>query len=231
MRIAVLKFPGSNCDQDAFHALRDDLGIDADYVWHEETSLAGFDGVFVPGGFSYGDYLRCGAMASRAPVMAEVRKLAAAGAPIIGVCNGFQILCEAQLLPGALLLNERQKFLCQDVYLCAANRTSPWTCGVQNVVRIPIAHGEGRYSIDEEGQRRLEDNGQIAFRYVNEFGELDPVSNVNGSTGAIAGVLNEAGNVLGLMPHPERAVRSSLGSTDGRLILEGFKSILAASSR
>ena len=231
MRIAVLKFPGSNCDQDALHALRDDLGHGADYVWHEETSLAGFDGVFIPGGFSYGDYLRCGAMASRAPVMEEVRKLAAAGAPVIGVCNGFQILCEAQLLPGALLLNERQKFLCQDVHLCASNRTSPWTASVQKVVRVPIAHGEGRYSIDEDGLRRLEGNGQIAFKYVNEFGELDPISNVNGSTGAIAGVLNEAGNVLGLMPHPERAVRSSLGSTDGRFILEGFKLVLASSSK
>ncbi|RYG46360.1 phosphoribosylformylglycinamidine synthase subunit PurQ [bacterium] len=216
MKVAVLRFPGSNCDQDAYHALKDDLGLDADYVWHEATSLEGFDAVFVPGGFSYGDYLRCGAMASRSPVMDEVRRLAGEGAPVIGACNGFQILCEAGLLPGALVRNEEQKFLCQDVELLAENQDSLWTKGVDRAIRIPIAHGEGRYVADEETVKRLEGEGRIAFRYRN---------NPNGSTGSIAGVLNERGNVLGLMPHPERATRSVLGNTDGLTILQGLATL------
>lgn len=227
MRIAVLKFPGSNCDQDAYHALRDDLGIQADYVWQDETSLAGFDGVFVPGGFSYGDYLRCGAMASRSPVMDEVRRFAREGRPVIGACNGFQVLCESGILPGALLRNVHEKFVCQDVYLRAETRRSPWTEAVDRIVRIPIAHGEGRYVADAEAVKRLEDQDQIAFRYVNAVGELDQDSNVNGSTDAIAGVLNEQGNVLGLMPHPERASRAALGSTDGLTILKAFELVSA----
>jgi len=227
MRVAVLRFPGSNCDQDALHALRDDLGLSADYVWHEENSLAGYDAVFVPGGFSYGDYLRCGAMASRAPVMAEVRRFAEEGRPVIGACNGFQILCEAGLLPGALLLNARQKFICKDVYLKAENRTSMWTKEVDRVVRIPIAHGEGRYVVDDETLRRLEGNGQVAFRYVDPSGARTDQFNANGSVDAIAGVLNEKGNVLGLMPHPERATKPILGSTDGLLILRGLSLVSA----
>lgn len=227
MRIAVLKFPGSNCDQDAFHALRDDLGIQADYVWQDETSLAGFDGVFVPGGFSYGDYLRCGAMASRSLVMDEVRRFAKEGRPVIGACNGFQVLCESGILPGALLRNVHEKFVCQDVFLRAETRRSPWTEAVDRIIRIPIAHGEGRYVADADAVKRLEDQDQIAFRYVNAAGELDPISNVNGSTDAIAGVLNEKGNVLGLMPHPERASRTSLGSVDGLTILKAFELVSA----
>lgn len=227
MRIAVLKFPGSNCDQDAFHALRDDLGIQADYVWQDETSLAGFDGVFVPGGFSYGDYLRCGAMASRSLVMDEVRRFAREGRPVIGACNGFQVLCESGILPGALLRNVHEKFVCQDVFLRAETRRSPWTEAVDRIIRIPIAHGEGRYVADADAVKRLEDQDQIAFRYVNAAGELDPISNVNGSTDAIAGVLNEKGNVLGLMPHPERANRTSLGSVDGLTILKAFELVSA----
>ncbi|MGV3614906.1 MAG: phosphoribosylformylglycinamidine synthase subunit PurQ [Fimbriimonas sp.] len=222
MKVAVLKFPGSNCDQDALHALRDDVKVEADYVWHEDTSLAGYDAVFVPGGFSYGDYLRCGAMAARAPIMAEVHRFAAEGRPVIGACNGFQILCETGLLPGALLLNERQKFLCKDVYLKAENRTSLWTRGVDRVVRIPIAHGEGRYVVDDETLKRLEGEGQVAFRYVSPDGAREDVYNANGSVDAIAGVVNAGGNVLGLMPHPERATRESLGSSDGLLILAGL---------
>lgn len=229
MKVAVLRFPGSNCDQDAYHAVRDDLGLDAAYVWHEENSLAGFDAVFVPGGFSYGDYLRCGAMAARAPIMAEVARFAEEGRPVIGACNGFQVLCEAGLLPGALLLNQRQKFLCKDVYLKAENRSSLWTAGVDRVIRIPIAHGEGRYVVDDETLRQLEGDGRVAFRYVAASGARTDESNANGSTNAIAGVVNAKGNVLGLMPHPERATRPSLGSTDGLLILEALK--LVSSSR
>jgi phosphoribosylformylglycinamidine synthase subunit PurQ / glutaminase len=219
VKVAVLKFPGSNCDQDAYFALREDMGVGAEYVWHEETSLAGFDAVFIPGGFSYGDYLRCGAMASRAPIMAEVRRFAVEGRPVIGACNGFQILCEAGLLPGALLLNAGQKFVCETVTLKAVNRTSLWTQGVNREIHIPIAHGEGRYVADESALKKLQDNDQIAFRYVG--------SNPNGSVDAIAGVLNEKGNVLGLMPHPERATRQILGSTDGKLILQGLALALA----
>lgn len=222
MRVAVLRFPGSNCDQDALHALRDDVGVEAAYVWHEDTSLAGFDAVFLPGGFSYGDYLRCGAIASRAPIMEAVRAFAAEGRAVLGVCNGFQVLCEAGLLPGALLQNEREKFLCRDVWLHAENRTSPWTKAIDRVLRIPIAHHEGRYVCDEETLRRLEGDDRIAFRYVDATGAPTPEANVNGSTANIAGVLSEQGNVLGLMPHPERATKAILGSTDGLAVLKAF---------
>src|SRR5579862_6441196 len=162
MKVAVIRFPGSNCDQDALFALRDDVGVASEYVWHEDHSLKGFEAVFLPGGFSYGDYLRCGAMASRAPIMDEVRRFAEEGRPVIGACNGFQVLCEAGILPGALLLNEREKFLCQDVYLQAENRTSPWTRGVDKVLRLPIAHGEGRYVVDDETLAELNHQGRIA---------------------------------------------------------------------
>ncbi|MBL8049143.1 MAG: phosphoribosylformylglycinamidine synthase subunit PurQ [Chthonomonas sp.] len=209
MRVAVLRFPGSNCDQDALYACRE-LGMGAEFVWHAETSLAGFDAVFVPGGFSYGDYLRCGAMASRAAIMAEVQRFAEEGRPIIGACNGFQVLCESGLLPGALLLNEGQKFVCRDVTLRAENRTSFWTRDIKQDLTLPIAHGEGRYTCDDETHARLVGEGLIAFRYVD---------NPNGSRDDIAGVVNERGNVLGLMPHPERAVNGLAGKTDGRLLL------------
>lgn len=225
MKLAVIRFPGSNCDQDALHAVRDDVGIAAEYVWHEDSSLAGFDAVFVPGGFSYGDYLRCGAMAAQAPIMAEVRRLAENGNPVIGACNGFQVLTETQLLPGALLLNESEKFVCQDVFLKAENRTSIWTAGVEKVIRIPIAHGEGRYICDEDTLKTIQDHQQIAFFYVNSIGEPTAESNPNGSTANIAGVLNRKGNVLGLMPHPERATKSLLGGTDGLMILRALSMV------
>jgi phosphoribosylformylglycinamidine synthase len=227
MKVAVIRFPGSNCDQDAYHSLRDDVGVGAEYVWHEETSLAGFDAAFIPGGFSYGDYLRCGAMASRAPVMDEVRRFAAEGRPVLGACNGFQILCEAGLLPGALLLNEGQKFVCRDVYLLAENKKSIWTQGVDKLLRIPIAHGEGRYVVDAETLKQIEGDGQIAFRYVDLDGKMTDESNPNGSVASIAGVLNSQGNVLGMMPHPERASKEILGSTDGLSILQGLRLIAA----
>jgi phosphoribosylformylglycinamidine synthase len=230
VKVAVLRFPGSNCDQDAYHALRDDLGIQAEYVWHESNSLAGFDGAFLPGGFSYGDYLRCGAMAARAPVMAEVRRFAAEGRPVIGACNGFQMLCEAGLLPGALLLNAGEKFLCQDVILRAESRTSIWTRGVDRLLRVPIAHGEGRYICDPETLRRITEEGQVAFRYVSAEGMPTEAANPNGSMASIAGVLNEGGNVLGMMPHPERASSARLGNTDGLTILSAFSLVPARRS-
>ncbi len=214
MKVAVLRFPGSNCDQDGLYSLREDIGVSAEFVWHEATSLAGFDAVFVPGGFSYGDYLRCGAMASRAPIMGEVARFAAEGRPVIGVCNGFQILCEAGLLPGALLLNEKQKFVCEIVTLCAVNRTSIWTQGVSTDLKMPIAHGEGRYICEPDELKRLEQDERIAFRYVG--------NNPNGSMDAVAGILNAKGNVLGMMPHPERATKKLLGSEDGKMILRAF---------
>ena len=219
MKVAVIRFPGSNCDQDAYHALTDDLGVRADYVWHEEASLDGYDAVFLPGGFSYGDYLRCGAMASRAPVMAEVERFAKEGRPVIGACNGFQVLCEAGLLPGALLLNQEQKFICQTVELQPVNRTSFWTRGVSRNIHIPIAHGEGRYVCDDDTLKRLQDDDLIAFRYAQ---------NPNGSVDDIAGIVNPKGNVLGLMPHPERATRAILGATDGLLVLRALSSVGAS---
>lgn len=230
MRVAVVRFPGSNCEQDALHSLRDDLGIGAEYVWHEETSLRGFDGVIIPGGFSYGDYLRCGAIAARAPIMDAVREFAARGGPVLGPCNGFQILCEAGMLPGALMPNASRKFVCMSVTLRAENRSSPFTEGCDRLIRLPIAHGEGRYVCDAEQLRRLEGEGRVSFRYVDGRGEATEEANLNGSTANIAGVQSERGNVVGLMPHPERATRALLGGTDGRLILEGFR-VMAAAAR
>jgi phosphoribosylformylglycinamidine synthase len=218
VKVAVLQFPGSNCDQDALKALREDVGVQAEYVWHNDGSLSGFDAVFVPGGFSYGDYLRCGAMASRSAIMQETIRFANEGRPVIGACNGFQILTESGLLPGALLKNEKQKFVCKNVELEAVNQTSIWTSGVNKNISLPIAHGEGRYVIDTDGLKRLQDQNQIAFRYVE---------NPNGSVDNIAGVVNEKGNVLGLMPHPERATKELLGGNDGLLILRALSLVNA----
>ena len=225
MKVAVLQFPGSNCDQDALKSLRHDIGVGAEYVWHDESSLAGFDAVFVPGGFTYGDYLRCGAIASQSPIVKEVIKFANEGRPVIGVCNGFQILAETGLLPGALTRNINQKFICKDVFLRADTRRSIWTADVDRVIRIPIAHGEGRYIIGADGLKSLEDNEQIAFRYVNSMGEVNDEANPNGAESNIAGVINKAGNVLGMMPHPERATKELLGGIDGLTILRAFSLI------
>jgi len=227
LKVAVIQLPGSNCDQDALHSLRDDVGVQAEYVWYEQDTLAGFDSVFLPGGFSYGDYLRCGAMASLAPVMAEVRRFASEGRPVIGVCNGFQALCEAKLLPGALLQNASERFVCRTVYLEATGRASLWTDGVDRIVRLPIAHGEGRYVCDDETLRQIQDDGLVAFRYVDSDGKATEEANPNGSAGNVAGVLNAQGNVLGMMPHPERATRQLLGGTDGLLILGGLNLVSA----
>ncbi len=221
MKVAVIRFPGANCDQDAYHALRDDLGVDAVYVWHEDHSLAGYDAVFLPGGFAYGDYLRCGAVAARAPIMDEVRRMADGGYPVIGACNGFQVLCEAGILPGALLLNASQKFVCRLVTIRAEGRKSFWTQGVDRDLRIPVAHGEGRFTCDGETLKQLNEEGQIAFRYV-PFDAEDTDYNVNGAIDDIAGITNKRGNVLGLMPHPERATRKVIGSDDGLIILKAL---------
>ena len=217
MKFAVLVFPGSNCDLDMYHAIKDELGEEAEYVWHDETDLSAYDGILVPGGFSYGDYLRCGAMANQSNVMKEVKKAAEAGKPVLGVCNGFQILTEAGLLPGALLRNRDLKFICKTVELKVENNHTLFTNGYNSdeVISIPIAHGEGNYFCDDETLAKLKENNQIVFTYSGE--------NPNGSLADIAGIINERGNVLGMMPHPERAVHDLLGSSDGLAL---FKSIV-----
>ncbi len=219
MKVAVIQFPGSNCDQDAVWALRL-VGLAADLVWHTTTSLEGFQAVILPGGFSYGDYLRAGALAKFSPVMQEVRRLAARGNPVVGICNGFQVLTEAGLLPGALLANNNLHFTCKEVYLRVERTNLPFTAAYKpgQVVKIPIAHGEGRYYADAQTLERLEQNGQVVFRYVPNPGLPAAEGqgyNPNGSLGDIAGIVNREGNVMGMMPHPERAVEGILGSADG----------------
>lgn len=208
MKFAVIVFPGSNCDLDMYHAVTDALGEEASYVFHTETSLDGFDAVLLPGGFSYGDYLRCGAIAQFSPIMEEVKRFAAEGKPVLGVCNGFQVLVEAGLLPGVLLRNKELKFMCRTTRLKVANASTRFTSDYADgeVIDIPIAHGEGNYYCDDATYAMLKTHNQIAFTYVD---------NPNGSRGDIAGITNRAGNVLGMMPHPERAVEALLGSTDG----------------
>ena len=217
MKFAVLVFPGSNCDLDMYHAIKDELGEEVEYVWHDATDLSGYDGILLPGGFSYGDYLRCGAIARFSNVMVEVVKAAEAGKPVLGVCNGFQILTEVGLLPGALLRNKNLKFMCRKVNLKVANNNTLFTnqYDQDEVIQIPIAHGEGNYYCDGETLQKLKDNNQIVFTYEGE--------NPNGSIENIAGVINEKGNVLGMMPHPERAVNELIGGADGLAL---FKSIV-----
>lgn len=217
MRFAVIVFPGSNCDVDMYHAAKDELGEEAEYVWHDATSLEGFDAVLLPGGFSFGDYLRTGAIARFSPVMNEVVKAAEAGKPVLGVCNGFQVLLEAGLLPGAMRRNESLKFLCRQVNLTVKNNETMFTSlyNKDEVIQIPIAHGEGNYYCDEQTLASLKQNNQIVFTYEG--------TNPNGSIEDIAGIMNEQGNVLGMMPHPERAVDPLLGGADG---LKLFKSIV-----
>ncbi len=220
MRIAVIRTPGSNCDQDALHTLRDVFGVDADYVWHRESSLSDFEGVVIPGGFTYGDYLRGGAIASLSPIVAEVKRFADEGRPVIGICNGFQILTESGILPGALVRNEGRRFLCRDVYLKPVNVESFWTRNLSGPLAIPIAHNEGRYIADDGTLDQLEAENRVAFVYCEADGSITPESAPNGSSRGIAGILNEGGNVLGMMPHPERASSEILGEIGGRAILE-----------
>ncbi len=216
MKFAVIVFPGSNCDLDMYHAIKDELGEEAEYVWHDSTDLSDYDGILLPGGFSYGDYLRCGAIAQTSAIMTEVKKAAEAGKPVLGVCNGFQILTEAGLLPGVLLRNKNLKFMCHTVGLKVENTntlfTNQYTAGQE--IRIPIAHGEGNYYCDDETYEKLKANDQIVFTYEDDF---------NGSRNNIAGIINEQGNVLGMMPHPERAVSDLIGGSDG---LGLFRSII-----
>jgi phosphoribosylformylglycinamidine synthase len=222
MKFAVVVFPGSNCDHDAYHAVTDVLGENAEYVWHKDTDLKGADVVILPGGFAHGDYLRCGAMARFSPVMREVRAFASSGGPVIGICNGFQVLVEAGLLPGAMLRNRSLKFQCEQVHVRVEQIDTPFTiaCRPGQVLQIPIAHGEGNYFAEPDVLARLEANRQVVFRYTNARGEVTDEANPNGSAAAIAGLCNETRNVVGLMPHPERACESVLGSADGRVIFE-----------
>jgi phosphoribosylformylglycinamidine synthase len=226
MNFAVLQFPASNCDQDCVHAVRV-LGHTAHFVWHKDTSLGAVDAVIVPGGFSYGDYLRCGAIARFSPVMQAVKQFADNGGLVIGICNGFQILCEAGLLPGALIRNRDLQFHCEQVFLKTATRETPFTSRIPagQILKIPIAHGEGCYFADETTLAALKAGNQILWQYSSATGELTEAANPNGSVLNIAGICNARRNVAGLMPHPDRASEAILGSTDGRYI---FESMIAA---
>ncbi len=228
MKVGILVFPGSNCDYDMYHALRDAVGVEAEYVWHQTRRLTGYDAVVIPGGFSYGDYLRAGAIARFAPAMEAVRGFAEKGGPVIGVCNGFQILLEAGLLPGAMLRNQNLAFLCQWVHVRVEATNSPLTFGLKRgqVLKVPIAHKEGNYYATPETLAEIERKGQVAFRYCDARGRRTEVANPNGSLASIAGVTNERGNVVALMPHPERAVEACLGSTDGLALLGAVRSWL-----
>lgn len=223
MKFGVLQFPASNCDQDAIHAIRN-LGHEADYIWHKEESVGDSQAIIVPGGFSYGDYLRCGAIARFSPVMQAVKKFAEDGGLVIGICNGFQVLCEAGLLPGALVRNKGLQFRCEQVLLKTANRNTPFTSQIapDRLIRIPIAHGEGCYFADDATMSRLRDNNQILWQYATQSGELTDAANPNGSIDNIAGISNATHNVAGLMPHPERACQDLLASADGNVIFESM---------
>lgn len=227
-KFGVIVFPGSNCDHDCYHAVKHVLGQGCEFVWHEEEDLAGFDCIIVPGGFSYGDYLRTGAIASLSPVMKAVSAYASRGNPVIGICNGFQILVEAGLLPGALIKNSSLKFVCKWVDIRVENNDTPFTCNlsVGDVIRIPVAHGEGNYFTAVDGLESLRSGLRIVFRYCDPEGKVTPEANPNGSLDNIAGICSAEGNVLGMMPHPERCAEEMLGGNDGRLIFESVLSWL-----
>ncbi len=233
MKFGVVVFPGSNCDSDVYHALRDDLGQDTEYIWHGSPVVDGFDAVVLPGGFSYGDYLRTGAIARFSPVMEAVADFAARGGLVLGICNGFQILLEAGLLPGAMLKNDSLQFRCEWTHLRVENPATPFTarCSRGQVVRVPIAHGEGNYHADADTLRQLEATGRIVFRYCDPAGRCTSAANPNGSLHNIAGITNAAGNVLGMMPHPERCSTPVLGGTDGRLVLGSMVDFLKRGGR
>lgn len=224
MKFGVLVFPGSNCDHDMVYVLRDKLGHEVVELWHKDTDLNGVDAIAIPGGFSYGDYLRSGALARFSPIMEKVVEFANYGGLVFGVCNGFQILCESGLLPGTLLHNDSQKFVCKNTFIKADNNENPMTAYVDKnkALKIPIAHGEGRYFADDESLKSMRLNKQILFRYCDENGAVNEHVNPNGSIENIAGVCNANKNVFGMMPHPERASDDELGNEDGRLILESL---------
>jgi len=227
MRFAIVVFPGSNCDHDAYHAATHVLGQDADFIWHKEASLNGADAVVLPGGFSHGDYLRTGAIARFSPVMRAVAEFARAGGPVLGICNGFQILLETGLLPGAMLRNRDLKFHCGHVHVRVEQTDTPFTrqAARGQVLRLPIAHGEGNYYAEPDVLQTLESEGRVVFRYCSPDGAITEAANPNGSAGNIAGICNDARNVVGLMPHPERACEAVLGSADGLVL---FESVLAS---
>jgi phosphoribosylformylglycinamidine synthase len=222
MKFGVVVFPGSNCDHDAYHATKHVLGQDAEFLWHKDTDLKGADVLILPGGFSYGDYLRTGAIARFSPIMRQVEMFAAKGGPVLGVCNGFQILLEAGLIPGAMLRNRSVKFVCAHVNVRVEQTDTPFTASARKgqVLQMPIAHGEGNYFAPPDVIAKLEANRQVIFRYVTPAGEATDDANPNGSVHSIAGLCNDARNVVGLMPHPERACESSLGSADGLVLFE-----------
>ena len=224
MRFAIIRFPGTWSDRDCYHVLHNVLEQQADILWHRDTDLSKYDAVVLPGGFSYGDYLRTGAIARFSPVMEAVADFAETGKPVIGICNGFQVLCESHLLPGALIRNQSLEFRCEWVHLRREGGSSPWVSGIPDgeVIRIPISHGEGNYTADPQTLDELELRGRVVFRYCDEAGEVTPAANPNGSARNIAGIINARGNVLGMMPHPERAGEALVGGADGNRIWESF---------
>ncbi len=232
MKFGVVVFPGSNCDYDTFHALQNVMGQETVFLWHKDHNLQNVDCVVLPGGFSYGDYLRSGAIARFSPIMSEVKKFAASGGLVLGICNGFQILLEAGLLPGAMLRNKNLKFLCQHVYIRIENAKTAFSNSGKKgqVLKIPIAHFDGNYYAEPELLAELEKNQQIVFRYCDEKGRVTEEANVNGSVHNIAGIVNREGNVLGMMPHPERASEKILGSEDGRVIFQSMINYLEKKS-
>lgn len=225
MRFAIARFPGTWSERDCYHVLHDVLGQEADILWHRDNDLSRYDAVVLPGGYSYGDYLRCGSIARFSPMMESVIDFAESGKPVIGICNGFQILCESHLLPGALMRNESLEFRCEWTYLRRDGGDTPWATQLSDgqVIHIPISHADGNYFADEETLDQLEANGQVIFRYCDANGDVTPAANPNGSARNIAGIINARGNVLGMMPHPERAGEEIVGGTDGNLI---WRSIL-----
>lgn len=230
MKFGVVIFPGSNCDQDMIYVLRNILKQDVEELWHKDHDLKNCDMIVLPGGFSYGDYLRSGAIARLSPIMNEVSEFADKGGYVMGICNGFQILCEAGLVPGALLHNTERKFICKNVFLKAANHDTLLTSGLpeNKILKVPIAHGEGNYFTDPETLSAMKKNGQILFRYCSPQGDINAESNPNGSLDNIAGVCNAGKNVFGMMPHPERAADNELGNTDGKLIFESILQLVQA---
>ena len=223
-RFGVLVFPGSNCDHDAYHVAQHVFGQEARFIWHKDTDLQGADVIVVPGGFSYGDHLRSGAVARFSPIMPEVVRFAEGGGLVLGICNGFQVLCESGLLPGALMRNASLRFVCKDAHLRAEQAGTPFTSAMApgQVLRVPVAHGEGCYYASDDTLDRLEGEGRVVFRYCTADGDVTPEANPNGSARNIAGIVNESGNVLGLMPHPERCAEATLGSGDGALVFESI---------
>jgi len=232
MKFGVIVFPGSNCDHDAYHVISKHVGQPVDFIWHRDTDLSTYDAVIIPGGFSYGDYLRAGALARFSPVMASVREFAAKGNLVLGICNGFQILCEAGLLPGALIRNRDLHFICDYVNVRVENTDTPFTHDLKagNVLKMPIAHAEGNYVCDDATFDELQREGRIIFRYCDASGEMTGAANPNGSRDNIAGICNHERNVLGLMPHPERACEDLLGSSDGRGVFRSLAGTLAAAA-